>query len=105
MRQSAPFPVLFFASAAHGMNHVLIALYLTLVLVIAQDWHLPYNDLILLWVPGAMLIGLRAKSLSVMKAALNDFEALAGATLSSDAINEPVSLGDAAGPIARELAA
>ena len=60
MRRSAPFPVLFFASAAHGMNHVLIALYLTLVLVVAQDWHLPYNDLIALWAPGAMLLGLGA---------------------------------------------
>ncbi len=42
------------------MHHVLIALYLTLVLVVAQDWHLPYNDLILLWAPGAMLVGLGA---------------------------------------------
>jgi MFS family permease len=42
------------------MNHVLIALYLTLVLVIAQEWHLPYNDLIVLWAPGAMLLGLGA---------------------------------------------
>ncbi|MGQ0741704.1 MAG: MFS transporter [Alphaproteobacteria bacterium] len=60
MRRSAPFPVLFFASAAHGMNHVLIALYLTLVLVVAQEWKLPYNDLIALWAPGALLIGLGA---------------------------------------------
>ncbi len=42
------------------MNHVLIALYLTLVLVVAQDWHLPYNNLIALWAPGAMLLGLGA---------------------------------------------
>src|ERR1051325_6923811 len=40
MRLSAPFPVLFFASAAHGLNHVLLTLYLTLVLVITQAWHL-----------------------------------------------------------------
>jgi MFS family permease len=60
MRRSAPFPVLFFASAAHGMHHVLIALYLTLVLVVAQEWKLPYNDLIALWAPGALLIGLGA---------------------------------------------
>ena len=42
------------------MNHVLIALYLTLVLVVAQEWKLPYNDLIALWAPGAMLVGLGA---------------------------------------------
>ena len=60
MRSSAPFPVLFFASAAHGLHHVLLALYLTLVLVITGAWHLPYNDLIALWTLGAMLVGLGA---------------------------------------------
>jgi MFS family permease len=60
MRLSAPFPVLFFASAAHGMHHVLLTLYLTLVLVIAPQWRLPYNDLVALWTLGAMLVGLGA---------------------------------------------
>ena len=58
MRLSAPFPVLFFASAAHALNHILLTLYLTLVLVIAPLWHLPYNQLIALWTIGAMLVGL-----------------------------------------------
>ena len=60
MRLSAPFPVLFFASAAHAMNHVLLALYLTLVLVIGPSWHLSYAEMIALWAPGAMLVGLGA---------------------------------------------
>jgi MFS family permease len=60
MRLSAPFPVLFFASAAHAMNHVLLALYLTLVLVMGPTWHLSYAELIALWAPGAMLVGLGA---------------------------------------------
>src|SRR5690348_8325105 len=60
MGLSAPLPVLFFASAAHGMNHVLLTLYLTLVLVLTQVWHLPYNDLIALWTLGAMLVGFGA---------------------------------------------
>lgn len=60
MRLSAPFPVLFFASAAHAMNHVLLTLYLTLVLVMGPQWHLPYATLIALWAPGAMLVGLGA---------------------------------------------
>ncbi|HEY8696498.1 MAG TPA: MFS transporter [Rhizomicrobium sp.] len=60
MRLSAPFPVLFFASAAHGMHHILLTLYLTLVLVLSPAWHLPYNDLIALWTLGAMLVGLGA---------------------------------------------
>lgn len=58
MRGGAPFPVLFFASAAHGMNHVLLTLYFTLVLVLGQEWHLGYNTLIALWAPGAMAVGL-----------------------------------------------
>jgi len=60
MRLSAPPSVLFFASAAHGLHHVLLTLYLTLVLVITQAWHLPYNDMIALWTLGAMLVGLGA---------------------------------------------
>lgn len=58
MRLSAPPSVLFFASAAHGLHHVLLALYLTLVLIIGQEWHLPYSDMIALWTLGAMLVGL-----------------------------------------------
>jgi MFS family permease len=58
MRGGAPFPVLFFASAAHGMNHVLLTLYATLVLLLGQEWHLGYNTLIALWAPAAMAIGL-----------------------------------------------
>lgn len=56
-RLSAPFPILFFAGAAHGMNHVLLTLYLTLVLVLTNVWHIPYTDLIALWAIGAMLVG------------------------------------------------
>ncbi|MBV9571875.1 MAG: MFS transporter [Alphaproteobacteria bacterium] len=58
MRLSAPPSVLFFASAAHGLHHVLLALYLTLVLIIGQEWHLPYSEMIALWTLGAMLVGL-----------------------------------------------
>lgn len=57
---SAPLTVLFFASAAHGMNHVLLTLYLTLVLVMGPTWHLSYGELIALWAPGAALVGLGA---------------------------------------------
>ncbi|MDE2352945.1 MAG: MFS transporter [Alphaproteobacteria bacterium] len=60
MRLSAPFSVLFFASAAHSMNHILLTLFLTLVLVMGPEWHLPYATLIALWAPGAMLTGLGA---------------------------------------------
>jgi MFS family permease len=58
--QSAPFSVLFFASAAHSATHVLLTLYMTLVLVMGPTWHLSYAELIALWTPGAMLVGLGA---------------------------------------------
>ncbi len=60
MRLSAPFPILFFACAAHGMHHILLSLYFTLVLILAAVWRLPYNDLIALWTLGALLVGLGA---------------------------------------------
>jgi len=60
MRAGAPFPILFFACAAHGMHHALVALYLTLVLVLSKDWGLGYADLISLWTLGSLLIGLGA---------------------------------------------
>lgn len=60
MRRSAPFDVMFFSCAAHGMHHIVTALYFTLVLVVASEWKLPYNDMIALWAPGAMLLGLGA---------------------------------------------
>lgn len=57
---SAPLPILFFASAAHAMNHILLALYFTLVLVVSHEWAHDYASLIALWAPGAMLLGLGA---------------------------------------------
>jgi len=60
MRRSAPLPILIFAGAAHGMNHVLLTLFYTLVLVIGHEWKLDYAGLIALWAPGAMLVGLGA---------------------------------------------
>jgi len=60
MRRSAPLPILIFAGAAHGMNHVLLTLFYTLVLVIGHEWKLDYATLIALWAPGAMLVGLGA---------------------------------------------
>ncbi len=55
---SAPFPVLFFASGMHALNHVLLALYFTLVLAVGHDWGMGYNTLIAYWAPGALLLGL-----------------------------------------------
>ena len=53
-------PVLIFACLGHAWFHILVALYLTLVLVIEPVWHRPYDELIELWTLGALLIGLGA---------------------------------------------
>ncbi|CAK0775557.1 MFS transporter [uncultured Gammaproteobacteria bacterium] len=49
-----------FAWVGHATMHILTALYLTVVLVLEQTWHMSYDDLIRLWTIGALLIGLGA---------------------------------------------
>jgi MFS family permease len=49
--------VLVFAGLGHALYHVLAALFLTLALVLATAWGLPYNDVIALWTVGALLVG------------------------------------------------
>lgn len=49
-----------FAWFGHGYTHLLTALYLTVVLALEKEWHLPYSDLIELWTVGALLMGLGA---------------------------------------------
>ena len=53
-------PVMIFACLGHAWFHILVALYLTLVLVIEPVWRRPYDELIELWTLGALLIGLGA---------------------------------------------
>lgn len=52
--------VLLFACFGHAWFHILVALFLTLVLILEVDWQLPYDDLIGLWTGGALLLGLAA---------------------------------------------
>lgn len=49
-----------FAAIGHFLFHVLVALYLTIVLVLEVDWQRSYDDLIGLWTVGALLLGLAA---------------------------------------------
>lgn len=53
-------PVLAFAAFGHAWFHILVALFLTLVLVLEPVWQHPYDDLIDLWTVGAFLLGLGA---------------------------------------------
>lgn len=49
-----------FACIGHFTVHLLIALFLTVVLVLEREWGLDYDRLIALWTPGALMVGLGA---------------------------------------------
>ncbi len=49
-----------FSWIGHALMHIVTALFLTVVLALEKDWHLPYDELIRLWTVGALLIGLGA---------------------------------------------
>lgn len=49
-----------FAWLGHAYMHLLVALYLTIVLVLEREWSLPYGSVIGLWTIGAFLVGLGA---------------------------------------------
>lgn len=51
---------LVFANIGHGYMHLLVALYLTIVLSVEDAWNLTYAELIGLWTPGAVMLGLMA---------------------------------------------
>jgi len=49
-----------FSWIGHALMHIVSALFLTVVLALEKDWHLPYDELIRLWTLGSLLIGLGA---------------------------------------------
>ena len=51
---------LVFAAIAHGAMHLFAAYFFTIVLALERVWEMPYPDLIELWTPAALLIGLAA---------------------------------------------
>lgn len=51
---------LVFAAIAHGTMHVFGAYYFTIVLALERAWEMPYPDLLELWTPAALLIGVAA---------------------------------------------
>lgn len=63
MRVPNPTPetnALIFAAAAHGAMHLFGAYYFTIILALEGVWDMSYSDLIALWTPAALLIGLAA---------------------------------------------
>jgi len=49
-----------FSSVGHAYIHMFTAFYFVIVLSLEREWQLPYHELIKLWTPGAMLVGLGA---------------------------------------------
>jgi MFS transporter, FSR family, fosmidomycin resistance protein len=51
---------LFFSCVGHAFVHMFTAFYFVIVLALEREWKLPYDELIALWTPGALLVGLGA---------------------------------------------
>jgi MFS family permease len=60
MRLSPENNSLVFAALAHGIMHLFAAFYFTIVLALESAWQRPFAELIALWTPAAILIGLVA---------------------------------------------
>ncbi len=60
MRLSPEHVSLIFASLAHAFMHMFAAYYFTIVLALELAWERPFAELIALWTPAAILIGLAA---------------------------------------------
>lgn len=60
MRQPSAKLAAAFSNAGHFLFHYFAAMYFTIVLAIERDWNLPFEHLMELWFPAAMLIGLIA---------------------------------------------
>lgn len=51
---------LIFSAIGHAYIHMFTAFYFVIVLTLEKEWQLPYSELINLWAPGALLVGLAA---------------------------------------------
>lgn len=60
MRQPSAALAAAFSNAGHFLFHYFAAMYFTIVLAIERDWAQPYETLMELWFPAALLIGLAA---------------------------------------------
>ncbi len=49
-----------FAAVGHFLFHVIVALHFTIVLRLERVWDMAFDELIALWTPGALLLGLAA---------------------------------------------
>lgn len=88
-----------FAAAGHFLFHVLVALYLTIVLVLEIEWRRSYDELIALWTLGALLLGLAAPLAGWLgdrwgngRVMVIFFLGIGAATLSCGLVEDPESL-------------
>jgi len=51
---------LVFSCIGHALVHLFTAFYFVIVLALEREWRMPYHELIALWTPGALLVGLGA---------------------------------------------
>ena len=51
---------LVFSCIGHAFVHLFTAFYFVIVLALEREWRMPYHELIALWTPGALLVGLAA---------------------------------------------
>ena len=60
MTPAAPRLALIYSSVGHFFFHYLAAMYFTIVVSLAEAWQQPFHELIRLWTPAFVLIGLAA---------------------------------------------
>lgn len=60
MHQGSARLSLIFSCVGHAFVHLFTAFYFVIVLALEREWRLPYHELIALWTPGALLVGLAA---------------------------------------------
>ena len=60
MKLTSPRLSLIFSCVGHAYIHMFTAFYFTIVLAIEKDWQQPFHELLGLWTPAALLVGLAA---------------------------------------------
>ncbi len=90
---------LIFSAIGHAYIHMFTAFYFTIVLAIEVDWEQPFHELLSLWTPAALLVGLAALPAgwladrwSVVGTMVVYFLGLGAAAVVSGLMAEPLSL-------------
>ena len=52
--------IMLYSALGHAYFHMFTAFYFVIVLSLELEWRLPYHELVNLWTPGALLVGVFA---------------------------------------------